>query len=82
MTFGRDGEERLSTWMADNAFVCWVEHPRPWQIESVLIRELRPPLNLADNAEHPFCSTLRGLRGAAKQTARLAIVDGCGDVIV
>lgn len=27
-TFG-SGEEKLSEWMAANAFVCWVEHPRP-----------------------------------------------------
>jgi len=29
LTFA-DGEARLSQWMADNAFVCWVAHERPW----------------------------------------------------
>ena len=28
LTFA-DGEARLSQWMADNAYVCWVAHPRP-----------------------------------------------------
>ena len=32
MTFGA-GEQILSNWMSENAFVCWVEHPAPWEIE-------------------------------------------------
>ena len=45
MTFGA-GEQTLSNWMSENAFVCWLE-PYTVEIESRLIRELRPPLNLA-----------------------------------
>jgi len=48
MTFGA-GERILSDWMNENAFVCWLEHPAPWEIEHQLILELRPPLNLAEN---------------------------------
>jgi hypothetical protein len=47
MTFGAR-EHKLSDWMGENAFVAWIEHPAPWEIEPALIRELRPPLNLAD----------------------------------
>ena len=44
--------------------------PAPWEIESVLIRELRPPLNLADNSHHSFYQHLSQIRKAAKARAR------------
>ena len=69
MTFGA-GEHKLSAWMEENAFVSWIEHPEPWVIEPELIRELRPPLNLADNSHHPFCEQLSSIRGEAKARAR------------
>ena len=69
MTFGA-GEKVLSQWMGENAFVCWVEHPMPWDIEPTLIRELLPPLNLATNKSHPFCAHLSGVRAKAKARAR------------
>jgi hypothetical protein len=53
LTFGT-GEERLSEWMAANAFVCWVEHPRPWEINDDVIGSLRPPLNAEPNGAHRF----------------------------
>jgi hypothetical protein len=69
MTFGA-GERILSDWMNENAFVCWLEHPAPWEIEPFLIRELRPPLNLAENSHHPFCEQLSQIRGQARARAR------------
>jgi hypothetical protein len=68
-TFG-EGEQTLSGWMAENAFVGWVEHPSPWNIEDVLVQELRPPLNLKRNRAHPFYSELSAIREAAKARAR------------
>jgi hypothetical protein len=49
LTFA-DGEheQKLSEWMGAHALVCWVEHPRPWEIEHRLIEELQPPLNLQE----------------------------------
>jgi hypothetical protein len=70
MTFGA-GERTLSEWMSENAFVCWVEHAAPWEIETRLIRELRPPLNLADNSHHSFYQHLSQIRKGAKARARL-----------
>jgi hypothetical protein len=69
MTFGA-GERVLSDWMERNAFVCWLEHPTPWEIEPTLIRELRPPLNLAENSHHPFCERLSRIRSEARARAR------------
>ena len=69
MTFGA-GERILSEWMGANAFVSWIEHAAPWEIERELIRELRPPLNLAENTHHPFCEQLSRIRSEAKARAR------------
>lgn len=69
MTFGA-GERILSEWMNENAFVCWLEHPAPWEIEGALINELRPPLNLAENSHHPFFRDLSQVRKKAKVRAR------------
>ena len=69
MTFGA-GERILSDWMSENAFVCWVEHPAPWEIEGQLILELRPPLNLAENSHHSFYAELSQIRKQAKARAR------------
>ena len=51
-------------------FVTWIEHPAPWEIEPELIRELRPPLNLRENSDHPFCEQLSRIRREAKARAR------------
>ena len=31
MTLTHNGERWLDDWMADNAFVCWLEHEAPWE---------------------------------------------------
>ena len=68
LTFA-NGEAALSEWMALNAFVCWIEAPSPWLAESKLIADLNLPLNLAENAHHPFHPTLTRLRKDAKRRA-------------
>lgn len=69
MTFGT-GEAVLSEWMEANATVAWVVHPKPWLPEPAVISSLAVPLNLADNREHPFYRTLKGVRAAARERAR------------
>ena len=69
MTFGC-GEEAISRWMDDNAFVIWVVHPRPWELESDVIRNLSLPLNLDQNKSHAFHSVLSQTRQQARQNAR------------
>ena len=69
MTFDT-GEETLSQWMDDNAFVTWVVHPRPWELETEVIRKLSLPLNLDQNKGHPFYPVLSDARRQAKQNAR------------
>ena len=44
--------------------------PTPWEIESRLIRELRPPLNLADNSHDSFYQHFSQIRKGAKARAR------------
>jgi hypothetical protein len=57
--------------MEQNAFVCWVEHPSPWQVEASVFRALSLPLNLQDNDHHQFKIELGRLRKDAKSSARL-----------
>jgi len=69
LTFA-DGEDILSDWMAENAFVTWCVDPAPWVAEERLISEVSLPLNLDMNKEHPFREALSGIRNAAKESAR------------
>ena len=69
MTFGA-GEQVLSDWMSENAFVYWFEHPAPWEVEGQLILDLHPPLSLAENSHHSFYTELSQLRRQAKARAR------------
>ena len=69
LTFA-DGEPRLSQWMAENAFACWVAHERPWELEDALVSTLDLPLNLQGNNHHPFHQRLKGMRAAARDRAR------------
>ncbi|MGW9208408.1 GIY-YIG nuclease family protein [Embleya sp. NPDC055664] len=69
-TFGKTGESTLSTWMAEHARVCWLEHPEPWALESSLIDQLDLPLNLDQNRHNSFHARLSELRAQARQRAR------------
>jgi hypothetical protein len=70
MTFS-DGEEKLSQWMGENAFVTWVVQPEPWYLEDYAIKQLSLPLNLRDNEKHPFHRTLTSIRRQARRKARI-----------
>ena len=70
MTFTIQGEEKLSAWMKDNAFVSWVVVDEPWKLEDHLIRTLSLPLNLQDNGKHPFHPVLTEIRRRARERAR------------
>ena len=70
MTLTHLGEQWLDGWMADNAKVCWVEHPQPWVLEDELLKSLSLPLNLQGNTHHPFFGLLGEIRRTAKAAAR------------
>ena len=69
LTF-HEGEERLSRWMSENAFVTWAVCPRPWETEKQLINSVSLPLNLDQNRTHIHHAGLSALRRAAKKRAR------------
>lgn len=71
LTFGADGEARLSAWMAAHARVSFVITPEPWEIERQILASTSLPLNLRDNEHHPFHATLIQIRGNARQRARV-----------
>jgi hypothetical protein len=68
-TFTHFGEQWLDNWMDKNAFVCWVEHPAPWELELELLKSLALPLNIQDN-HHSFSNELSKLRKEAGRLAR------------
>ena len=49
-----DGEQLLSAWMSENAFVSWVIRERPRELEHDLIAAVDLPLNLEGNIGHRF----------------------------
>ena len=69
MTFA-EGEDKISAWMGENAFVTWVVHDEPWRLEDYAIKKLSLPLNLRDNEKHPFHRTLSSKRRHQKRLAR------------
>jgi hypothetical protein len=64
------GEARLSAWMADNAYITWVEIDHPWLAEQRLIASVNLPLNLDQNRQHAFHQQLTQVRADARMTAR------------
>ncbi len=70
MTFGRDGEATLNTWLEDNAWVCWFPCDEPWLAEAAVIGRADLPLNLDQNRAHPFHARLTEVRSEARRRAR------------
>lgn len=74
MTFVH-GEQALSAWMANNAYVSWIVRDSPWQLEDELIAVLDLPLNLQGNAHNTFHPLLTQARARCVAQARtLAVV--------
>jgi hypothetical protein len=65
-----EGEQQLSTWMANNAYVSWVVREQPWELEDELIGKLDLPLNLKGNERNRFHSTLTKARADCLALAR------------
>jgi hypothetical protein len=70
MTFTHLGEQWLDGWMETNAFVSWVKHSEPWELEEELLETLSLPLNIKGNKDHLFADTLSQLRKDAIRQAR------------
>ena len=68
-TFTNPGEIVLDQWMARHARVAWAAVEEPWLVEKRLLSTVSLPLNLQGNA-HPFVSTLKDIRKAAKEAAQ------------
>jgi len=70
MTLTHAGEKWLDSWMDQHAFVCWMQHPSPWDVEKELISDISLPLNIHGNELHPFITKLKALRKEAIRQAR------------
>ena len=71
MTFGKQREKQLDTWMDDHAFVVWRTADDAWDLEHELLEHLDLPLNLDANSHGGFHAALTELRAQARNTARL-----------
>ena len=69
-TFTHKGEQWLDRWLEKNAFVYFIEHMEPWDLEKVLIKEISLPLNIQGNKNHPFAKSLSKIRRDARTLAR------------
>jgi hypothetical protein len=65
------GEQKLSAWMAENAYVSWVTRSRPWELEDYLIAALDLPLNIEGNSRNQFYPVLRAARARCMAQARV-----------
>ncbi len=70
MTFGHEGEGKLTDWMARHAQVVWTVADSPWKLEEELIRSLVLPLNLDQNRHSPFHQRLSAVRAEQRTLAR------------
>jgi GIY-YIG catalytic domain-containing protein len=70
MTFV-EGEQALSAWMAENAYVSWVVRELPWELEDGLIATLDLPLNLQGNSLNQFHPVLTGVRAECVAQAKV-----------
>lgn len=68
-TFGDEGEEKLSKWMAKNAWVAWIESPNHEKLEKDAIIAYSPLLNTEGNP-HPL-RPLKVLKSSLKACALL-----------
>ena len=68
MTFA-SGEDRLTAWMSEHAYVAWMPYSSPWLLEDRLIEGVSLPLNLRGNQTHAFHPALTDLRRTAREEA-------------
>jgi hypothetical protein len=70
ITLTHPGEQWLDNWMQENAFVCWVASPKPWESERDVLENISCPLNIQGNSHNEFSRQLKTLRVQAIGEAR------------
>jgi hypothetical protein len=65
----RADNQRLSAWQRSNLSLTWCDQPEPWAIEGDVVAAMQPPLNLADNHDHPFYETMHRARCRFRESA-------------
>ena len=65
----REQDEDLRAWQQAYLRLTWATCEHPWELEEAIIARFQPPLNSADNAAHPFSSTLAEARRRYREAA-------------
>lgn len=68
----RQDNRRLSEWQQGNLSLTWCAQLEPWKgmLEAEVIAEMQPPMNLAENSDHPFHATMSDARRRFREAAR------------
>jgi len=66
----QDHNRRLSEWQQTHLSLTWCEYAEPWTVEGAVIATMEPPMNLAENASHPFHPTMSAARRRFREAAR------------
>jgi hypothetical protein len=61
--------ELLRSWQLEHTQLTWYVRDRPWEIERDVILLMKPPLNSAENRDHPFFPAVRVAREAFRAAA-------------
>jgi hypothetical protein len=69
--------EALSRWQVAQLRVCWRPLREPWVSEAEAVRDLRPPMNRADNADHPFYLRMGAARDRLRAVASGQPIERC-----
>jgi hypothetical protein len=64
-----EDNQALSAWQREHLRVSWTVRPHPWEVEPQVIKALSPPLNLAENRQHPYSWTLSEARQRLRSAA-------------
>lgn len=69
VALSKDENKQLSEWIACNLKVAWFAHPEPWTVESAVIAQMQPPLNVMSNQNHSFYPLIKAARARLEAVA-------------
>lgn len=72
LTWGREGELKLTRWIEQHARISWVLHEQPWTVEDDLLKNAWLALNI-DGRANDWADQLSRQRRQVRQTALLAL---------
>lgn len=63
-------DRALRDWQFRHLRLSWVVTNEPWRVEDEVISMMKPPLNVARNAHHPFYEQIKAARERFRASSR------------